>query len=72
MADLAGLDIGWHRDPSRVETLRDALCAAGRFGQKNGKGFYDYDEKYRPFVWLALGLVLVELGLRNTVYRSFI
>ena len=45
MADLAGLDIGWHRDPSRVETLRDALCAAGRVGQKNGKGFYDYDEK---------------------------
>ncbi|MEY4889208.1 MAG: hypothetical protein RIQ75_338, partial [Pseudomonadota bacterium] len=45
MADLAGLDIGWHRDPSHVETLRDALCAAGRFGQKNGKGFYDYDEK---------------------------
>ncbi len=45
MADLAGLDIGWHRDPSRVETIRDAMCAAGRFGQKNGKGFYDYDEK---------------------------
>jgi Ca-activated chloride channel family protein len=34
--------------------------------------FYDYDEKFRPFVWLALGLVLVELGLRNTIYRSFI
>jgi 3-hydroxyacyl-CoA dehydrogenase len=45
MSDLAGIDIGWHRDPSRVETIRDALCAAGRFGQKNGKGFYDYDEK---------------------------
>jgi 3-hydroxyacyl-CoA dehydrogenase len=45
MSDLAGLDIGWHRDPSKVETIRDALCAAGRFGQKNGKGFYDYDEK---------------------------
>lgn len=45
MGDLAGLDIGWHRDPSRVETIRDAMCAAGRFGQKNGKGFYDYDEK---------------------------
>ncbi len=43
MSDLAGLDIGWHRDPTRIETLRDALCAAGRFGQKNGKGFYDYD-----------------------------
>ena len=45
MSDLAGLDIGWHRDPSRVETIRDALCAADRFGQKNSKGFYDYDEK---------------------------
>lgn len=45
MSDLAGLDIGWHRDPSKVETIRDALCAAGRFGQKNSKGFYDYDEK---------------------------
>jgi 3-hydroxyacyl-CoA dehydrogenase len=44
MSDLAGLDIGWHRDPSRVESIRDALCAAGRFGQKNRKGFYDYDE----------------------------
>jgi 3-hydroxyacyl-CoA dehydrogenase len=44
MADLAGIDIGWHRDPSKVTTVREALCAAGRFGQKNGQGFYDYDE----------------------------
>ncbi len=45
MSDLAGLDIGWHRDPTRVESIRDGMCAAGRFGQKNTKGFYDYDEK---------------------------
>jgi 3-hydroxyacyl-CoA dehydrogenase len=45
MSDLAGLDIGWHRDPARVETIRDALCAAGRWGQKTGKGWYDYDDK---------------------------
>ncbi len=44
MGDLAGTDIGWHRDPSRIETIRDALCARGRFGQKAGKGYYDYDE----------------------------
>ena len=44
MGDLAGNDVGWHRDPTRVETIRDALCAAGRFGQKAGKGWYDYDE----------------------------
>ena len=48
MADLAGVDIGWHRDPSRVENIRDALCAIDRWGQKKGAGFYDYDEKRRP------------------------
>jgi len=48
LADLAGIDIGWHRDPTRVETLRDALCAAGRWGQKTAKGFYDYDAARRP------------------------
>ena len=34
--------------------------------------FYDYDEKFRPFVWIAGILLLLEFGLRNTVYRSFI
>jgi len=34
--------------------------------------FYDYDEKYRAFVWIAGFLLLAEIGLRNTVYRSFI
>jgi len=34
--------------------------------------FYDYDEKYRPFVWIAGILLLIEFGLRNTLYRSFI
>ena len=48
MADLAGVDIGWHRDPARIESLRDALCSIERWGQKKGAGFYDYDEKRRP------------------------
>jgi len=48
MADLAGVDIGWHRDPSRIQNVRDALCAIDRWGQKKGAGFYDYDEKRRP------------------------
>lgn len=34
--------------------------------------FYDYDEKYRSFVLLAAFLLLLEVGLRNTLYRSFI
>jgi 3-hydroxyacyl-CoA dehydrogenase len=48
MADLAGVDIGWHRDPARIENVRDALCAADRWGQKKGAGFYDYDDRRRP------------------------
>jgi 3-hydroxyacyl-CoA dehydrogenase len=48
MADLAGVDIGWHRDPNRIENIRDALCAVDRWGQKKGAGFYDYDDKRRP------------------------
>lgn len=47
MIDLAGVDIGWHRDPNRIESVRDALNAAGRWGQKAKAGFYDYDEKRR-------------------------
>jgi 3-hydroxyacyl-CoA dehydrogenase len=47
MADLAGVDIGWHRDPNRIENIRDKLCAMERWGQKKGAGFYDYDEKRR-------------------------
>jgi len=44
MSDLAGLDIGWDKEISRSETVRDILCENGRFGQKSGKGFYIYDE----------------------------
>jgi Ca-activated chloride channel family protein len=34
--------------------------------------FYDYDEKFRFFVWITGFLILLEIGLRNTIYRSFI
>lgn len=44
MADLAGLDLGWNRETSSGETIRDVLCERDRRGQKNGRGFYDYDD----------------------------
>jgi Ca-activated chloride channel family protein len=34
--------------------------------------YYDYDEKYRPLILLAGLLIVVEIGLRNTLFKSFI
>jgi 3-hydroxyacyl-CoA dehydrogenase len=45
MGDLAGLDIGWRsrQDRGIKSEIADALCEAGRFGQKTGKGYYKYE-----------------------------
>src|SRR5262245_651685 len=48
MSDLAGLDIGWVKENSKGETLRDVLCEMDRRGQKTGAGYYDYDENRNP------------------------
>lgn len=36
------------------------------------KKYFNYDEKFKPFVWLAFGLVLIEITLRNTVFKGFV
>jgi 3-hydroxyacyl-CoA dehydrogenase len=69
MADLAGVDIGWHRDPSRIETVRDALCAMDRWGQKKGAGFYDYDEKRRPSPSPVVQQVIEDFAKKQGVKR---
>ncbi len=49
MADMVGLDLGWRARKmmggSNEVTARvpDELCELGRFGQKNGKGYYRYE-----------------------------
>jgi 3-hydroxyacyl-CoA dehydrogenase len=57
MADMVGLDLGWRARKmmggSNEITARipDALCEAGRYGQKNQKGYYQYadgDRTPRP------------------------
>lgn len=65
MSDLAGLDVGWHRDPSRVDTLMDAMCAAGRFGQKNSLGFYDYDNERRASLSAGASEVIAAFRLKT-------
>jgi 3-hydroxyacyl-CoA dehydrogenase len=44
MSDLAGLDIGWVKERSKGESIRDVLCEMDRRGQKTSAGYYDYDE----------------------------
>ncbi len=69
MADLAGVDIGWHRDPSRIETIRDQLCAMERWGQKRGAGFYDYDDKRRPSPSPVVQQVIEDFAAKKGIER---
>jgi len=69
MADLAGVDIGWHRDPDRIENIRDALCAIDRWGQKKGAGFYDYDEKRRPSPSPVVQKIIEDFAKKEGVER---
>jgi len=69
MADLAGVDIGWHRDPNRIENIRDALCAIDRWGQKKGAGFYDYDEKRRPSPSPVVQQIIEDFAKKQGVQR---
>jgi 3-hydroxyacyl-CoA dehydrogenase len=63
MGDLAGNDVGWAiRKRRAVETrdveysrTADLLCEQGRFGQKTGAGWYDYqagDRAPHPSAWV--------------------
>jgi 3-hydroxyacyl-CoA dehydrogenase len=49
MADMAGLDVGWRIRKGRGERneIEDALCEAGHFGQKTGKGYFRYEGRSR-------------------------
>ena len=69
MADLAGVDIGWHRDPNRIENIRDALCAIDRWGQKKGAGFYDYDEKRKPSPSPVVQQIIEDFAAKQGVER---
>ena len=69
MADLAGVDIGWHRDPARIDNVRDALCAIERWGQKKGAGFYDYDDKRRPTPSPVVDQIIKDFAAKQGVER---
>ncbi|MEP3054497.1 3-hydroxyacyl-CoA dehydrogenase NAD-binding domain-containing protein [Ascidiaceihabitans sp.] len=79
VADLAGLDIGWAvRKRKRAEgtmpdgaTYADKMCEAGNFGQKTGKGYYDYAAGAKARVPNADVMPLIEEDRAGTPQRSF-
>ncbi len=74
MGDLAGLDIGWRsrKDRGIKSEIADALCEAGRFGQKTGKGYYKYESGSRaplpdPDVEKLIDETCARLGIKRRV-----
>ncbi|MFH5923981.1 3-hydroxyacyl-CoA dehydrogenase NAD-binding domain-containing protein [Roseomonas xinghualingensis] len=70
MADLAGLDIGWRirKATGKKAPVADALCEAGRLGQKTKRGYYDYSADGRtgaadPEVAALIERVSAEQGI---------
>jgi len=72
ISDLAGLDLGWSKESSKGETIRERLCEMDRRGQKTGAGFYDYDEKRRPTPSPLVEQVILEMSARQSIERRAI
>jgi 3-hydroxyacyl-CoA dehydrogenase len=72
MSDLAGLDIGWSRETSKGETVREILCERDRRGQKTGAGFYDYDEKRTPRPSPVVEGIILDLAAHKGIQRRTI
>ena len=68
MGDLAGNDIGWairkrratERADMKYSRTADKLCELGRFGQKTGAGWYDYQAGKRDAIPSQVVVELIE------------
>jgi len=72
MSDLAGLDIGWNKETSRGETIREKLCEDGRLGQKSGKGFYIYDESRNKSSDPEVEKLIIDFSKNKQIKRRII
>jgi 3-hydroxyacyl-CoA dehydrogenase len=73
MLDLVGLDvIGWDRENSAGRTVQEELCEKGRWGQKRGGGYYDYDDKRRAKPSQEVETIIRDFGKRtNTPQKQY-
>ncbi|MBX6745228.1 MAG: enoyl-CoA hydratase/isomerase family protein [Acetobacteraceae bacterium] len=69
--DLAGLDIGAAVRKARgvKAPIADAIVAAGRLGQKTGKGYYRYDENRKRMPDPEVEKIILEVAEKMQVRR---
>ena len=75
MSDLAGLDVSWRIRKARGvrAAIADALCEAGRYGQKTGEGYYRYESGSRtPVPDAQVERLIVETSARLGIERRAI
>ena len=69
MSDLAGLDLGWNRETSTGQTMREILCETDRRGQKTSAGFYDYDDKRNATPSRVVEQLILDLAAKKGITR---
>ncbi len=69
MSDLAGLDLGWTRETSTGQTMREILCELDRRGQKTSAGFYDYDAQRNATPSPVVEKLILELAAKKGITR---
>jgi len=72
MSDLAGLDLGWTPENSTGSTAKERLCEIDRRGQKNGAGFYDYDENRKAKPSKVTEEIILDLSRKQGITRRTI
>ena len=72
MSDLAGLDLGWTRETSTGQTMREKLCELDRRGQKTSAGYYDYDADRKATPSGIVDNLILELARAKGITRRAI
>jgi Ca-activated chloride channel family protein len=74
LKDIAKVTGGKYFRATNNETLEEIYDEINKLEKTEIEEFkyYRYEEKFRPWIWIACILLLLEWLLRNTVFRSFV
>jgi 3-hydroxyacyl-CoA dehydrogenase len=75
MGDLAGLDVGWRIRKGRgvKSPVADRICELGRFGQKTGRGYFQYEKGDRtPIPDPEVEKIIVDVATEQGITRRHV